>query len=108
MALRLLRRSAFAGHWDRWRSLRAQLTAGAFDPSSLQAEGWASVRLLDRPAGAGEPTLVHRAVLVVAPRIADEHLRPGEALGNPDRQDFDVKDRGVAPCAGLCASIFYV
>ena len=47
---RVLRRSAFAGHWDRWRSLRAQLTAGAFDPSSLQAEGWASVRLLDRPA----------------------------------------------------------
>jgi AAA domain-containing protein len=51
---RVLRGPAFAGHWRRWRSLRAELTAPAsddpaFDPSGLQAEGWTSVRLLDRP-----------------------------------------------------------
>jgi hypothetical protein len=39
---RALRRSAFATHWRRWRELRAA-------PADLQAEGWASVRLLDRP-----------------------------------------------------------
>jgi hypothetical protein len=67
---RTLRRSAFAGHWHRWRRLRAELptpgdpAAGpsglhvelpgpddpAADPSGLRAEGWASVRLLDRAA----------------------------------------------------------
>jgi predicted kinase len=39
---RALRRSAFATHWRNWRQLRAELPA--------TAEGWASVRLLDRPA----------------------------------------------------------
>jgi hypothetical protein len=50
---RTLRRSAFAGHWHRWRQLRAQLpTPGGpdADPAGLLAEGWTSVRLLDRPA----------------------------------------------------------
>jgi AAA domain len=50
---RTLRRSSFATHWDSWRQLRAELPAPgdpADDPSALQAEGWSSVRLLDRPA----------------------------------------------------------
>jgi hypothetical protein len=59
---RALRRSAFAVHWQNWRELRAALPdpagpmasggAGSADggPSGLQAEGWISVRLLDRPA----------------------------------------------------------
>ena len=46
-----MRRSAFATHWRNWRRLRAELPApGDPDPSGLHAEGWASVRLLDRPA----------------------------------------------------------
>ena len=48
----------FAAHWRNWRRLRAGLFAPAAlpgpgvpaDPSGLQAEGWASVRLLDRPS----------------------------------------------------------
>ena len=40
---RALGRSAFATHWRSWRRLRAA-------PSGLAAEGWSSVRLLDRPA----------------------------------------------------------
>jgi hypothetical protein len=63
---RALRRSAFATHWQRWRELRAALpdagepvAAGgpgpdaptaATDPSGLHAEGWRSVRVLDRRA----------------------------------------------------------
>jgi hypothetical protein len=66
---RALRRSAFATHWHHWRQLRAELQAAALedadaaalvpgtdlaapgaDPAGLAAEGWASVRLLDRPA----------------------------------------------------------
>jgi len=48
---RAMRRSAFGTHWRNWRRLRAELpTPGHPDPSGLQAEGWASVRLLDRPA----------------------------------------------------------
>jgi predicted kinase len=60
---RTLRRSAFAAHWRNWRELRAALAApgptgaldavtGAMDagPAGLDAEGWRSVRLLDRPA----------------------------------------------------------
>jgi AAA domain len=54
---RAMRRSAFATHWRNWRRLRADLPAsgdpGAVSsavPSGLPAEGWASVRLLDRPA----------------------------------------------------------
>jgi hypothetical protein len=49
---RALRRSAFATHWRNWRQLRAELPAAApsADPAGLAAEGWASVRLLDRPA----------------------------------------------------------
>jgi predicted kinase len=50
---RALGPAAFAAHWRRWRRLRDGLsgpagpgTAGA----GLAAEGWASVRLLDRPA----------------------------------------------------------
>jgi hypothetical protein len=72
---RTLRRAAFATHWRRWRQLRAELpasgdpaatgdpgaaasgpaglavpgTPGA-EPPGLAAEGWASVRLLDRAA----------------------------------------------------------
>jgi hypothetical protein len=49
---RTLRRSAFAGHWQRWRRLRAELPTPddpAADPSGLHAEGWATVRLMDRP-----------------------------------------------------------
>jgi AAA domain len=64
---RALRHSAFATHWRNWRQLRAELpaaTAGgathadqatlgadpSADPAGLAGEGWASVRLLDRPA----------------------------------------------------------
>jgi len=66
---RALRRSTFATHWRNWRQLRAELQATALedadtaalgpatdlaapgaDPAGLVAEGWASVRLLDRPA----------------------------------------------------------
>ena len=53
---RTLRRSAFATHWRNWRQLRAELPtpsaapAGPADPGGLHAEGWATVRLLDRPA----------------------------------------------------------
>ncbi|HYN17937.1 MAG TPA: AAA family ATPase [Actinomycetes bacterium] len=46
---RTLRRSTFATHWRNWRQLRAELP-GPGDRSGLHAEGWASVRLLDRPA----------------------------------------------------------
>jgi hypothetical protein len=41
---RTLHRSGFATHWRNWRRLRAGL------PVAVAAEGWASVRLLDRPA----------------------------------------------------------
>jgi hypothetical protein len=61
---RTLRRSSFATHWRNWRQLRAGLpgpgdpSGGSLpapvdpdtDPSGLHAEGWASVRLLDRHA----------------------------------------------------------
>lgn len=56
---RALHRSAFASHWHSWRELRTALAAPAAaqvpgpgdpDPSGLRAEGWGSVRLLDRPA----------------------------------------------------------
>jgi hypothetical protein len=53
---RAMRRSAFATHWRNWRHLRAEVPvadgpgAGGPEPSGLRAEGWASVRLLDRPA----------------------------------------------------------
>jgi hypothetical protein len=48
---RALRRSAFAAHWRNWRQLRAALAAsGPGGPPGLEAEGWRSVRLLDRPA----------------------------------------------------------
>jgi predicted kinase len=51
---RALGPAAFAAHWRRWRRLRAGLPAGPLVPgtvgSGLAAEGWASVRLLDRPA----------------------------------------------------------
>ena len=49
---RALRRAAFATHWHNWRELRTALAApaGDPDPSGLRAEGWGSVRLLDRPA----------------------------------------------------------
>jgi hypothetical protein len=46
---RAIRRSAFATHWRNWRRLRAGFPPQG-DPSGLHAEGWASVRLLDRPA----------------------------------------------------------
>jgi hypothetical protein len=50
---RPVRQAAFATHWRRWRRLRAELPdpgdPGA-DPAGLAAEGWASVRLLDRAA----------------------------------------------------------
>jgi hypothetical protein len=63
---RTIRRGAFTTHWRRWRQLRAELpapgdpgapaagptglvTPGA-EPPGLAAEGWASVRLLDRAA----------------------------------------------------------
>jgi len=41
---RSLGSAAFAAHWRQWRRLRDDLPAG------LAGEGWASVRLLDRPA----------------------------------------------------------
>ena len=47
---RAMPRSAFATHWRNWRRLRAELPAPGDDASGLHAEGWASVRLLDRPA----------------------------------------------------------
>jgi len=48
---RALRRSAFAAHWRNWRQLRAALAApDPGGPPGLEAEGWRSVRLLDRPA----------------------------------------------------------
>jgi hypothetical protein len=50
---RAMRRSAFATHWRNWRRLRAGIpTPGGprSDSPGLRAEGWASVRLLDRPA----------------------------------------------------------
>ena len=54
---RALPRSAFAAHWRDWRQLRAALVVpgGASGspgagPAGLDAEGWRSVRLLDRPA----------------------------------------------------------
>jgi hypothetical protein len=66
---RAMRRSAFATHWSNWRRLRGALAAPGApgrgdpdgDPSGLHAEGWASVRLLDRPAA-------DRLVRVVIPR----------------------------------------
>jgi hypothetical protein len=50
---RAMPRSAFATHWRNWRRLRAKLPAPGDpgdDASGLHVEGWASVRLLDRPA----------------------------------------------------------
>jgi hypothetical protein len=47
---RAMPRSAFATHWRNWRRLRAELPEPGDDASGLHAEGWASVRLLDRPA----------------------------------------------------------
>jgi hypothetical protein len=47
---RAMPRSAFATHWRNWRRLRAELPEPSDDASGLHAEGWASVRLLDRPA----------------------------------------------------------
>jgi AAA domain len=47
---RAVPREAFWGHWRRWKALRATLTAPAGDQAGLVAEGWASVRLLDRAA----------------------------------------------------------
>jgi AAA domain len=59
---RTLRRSSFATHWRNWHQLRAELSTPASpsgsdgsgdpdaDPSGLHAEGWTSIRLLDRPA----------------------------------------------------------
>ncbi|HWD47632.1 MAG TPA: AAA family ATPase [Actinomycetota bacterium] len=49
---RALPHSAFATHWRNFRQLRAELPAPApgADPAGLATEGWASVRLLDRPA----------------------------------------------------------
>jgi predicted kinase len=50
---RTLEPAAFAAHWRRWRRLRDDLSGPAGPDaagSPLAAEGWASVRLLDRPA----------------------------------------------------------
>jgi predicted kinase len=47
---RAMPRSAFATHWRNWRRLRDELPEPDGDASGLHAEGWASVRLLDRPA----------------------------------------------------------
>jgi predicted kinase len=74
---RAMSRSAFAGHWRRWRSLREELgdagdpeggpsgpraePLGPGQPSPLGGEGWASVRLLDRAAA-------DRLARVVIPR----------------------------------------
>jgi hypothetical protein len=41
---RAIGHSAFAAHWRRWLRLRDDL------PARLAGEGWASVRVLDRPA----------------------------------------------------------
>jgi len=52
---RALRRAAFATHWRNWRRLRAALAGPGVPgpaPSGLAVEGWASVRLMDRPAAA--------------------------------------------------------
>jgi AAA domain len=53
---RSLHRAAFAAHWRNWYRLRAALAAAGPDPqpppAALAAEGWASTRLLDRPAAA--------------------------------------------------------
>jgi hypothetical protein len=51
---RALRAPAFAAHWRGWRRLRAELLSPAARPGpGLRGEGWASVRLLDRPAADG-------------------------------------------------------
>jgi hypothetical protein len=42
---RVLRRRAFDRHWRRWRRLRCQ-------PARLAAEGWTSIRVLDRAEAA--------------------------------------------------------
>jgi AAA domain len=47
---RAVRRGAFWGHWRRWQTLRVALTVPAGDQAGLVAEGWASVRLMDRVA----------------------------------------------------------
>ena len=50
---RAMRRSAFATHWHNWRHLRAEVPTPddpGPDSPGLRGEGWASVRLLDRPA----------------------------------------------------------
>jgi hypothetical protein len=49
---RALHRAAFASHWRNWRRLRAALAGPGPVPSGLAVEGWASVRLMDRPAAA--------------------------------------------------------
>jgi len=49
---RTVRRGAFGGHWRRWQALRAALAVPAAGQAGLVAEGWASVRLVDR-ASAG-------------------------------------------------------
>ena len=49
---RSLRRSSFASHWRGWRRLRVALDEPGAVPSGLAVEGWASVRLMDRPAAA--------------------------------------------------------
>ena len=41
--------AAFQRHWDRWQALRARAGDGGQDTAGLEAEGWASVRLIDRP-----------------------------------------------------------
>jgi hypothetical protein len=46
---RTVRRGAFGGHWRRWQALRAALAAPG-GTGGLRAEGWTSVRLLDRAA----------------------------------------------------------
>jgi AAA domain len=46
---RAVRRGAFSAHWRRWQALRAALTASGGE-AGLAAEGWASVRLVDRVA----------------------------------------------------------
>jgi hypothetical protein len=47
---RMVRRQAFRGHWRRWQALRAALTSPAGDRAGLAADGWTSVRLMDRAA----------------------------------------------------------
>jgi hypothetical protein len=47
---RMVGREAFWGHWRRWQGLRAALTAPAGGRAGLAADGWASVRLMDRAA----------------------------------------------------------